>query len=77
MGVCHGARDRAAQPAAPARGAVATEKLALGASELYWLPSGGYQDAQLDRKALDDLVGPSAVRTKDTVEALATKSFTS
>ena len=52
------------------------DKLALGAREIYWLPSGGYVEAELDRKALDELVGATTVRTKGTVEALAAKYFT-
>lgn len=49
--------------------------LAFGRRELYWLPSGGYADSELDRKALDKLLGPSTVRTKGTVELLAAKFF--
>jgi uncharacterized protein (DUF1697 family) len=49
--------------------------LSLGEREVFWLPSGGYMEAKLDRKALDALVGPTTVRTKGTVEALAAKFF--
>lgn len=49
--------------------------LAFGTRELYWLPSGGTLEAELDRKALDKLIGPSTMRTKGTVEALAAKFF--
>ena len=52
------------------------ELLAMGEREIYWLPSGGYMESELDRKALDELVGPFTVRTKGTVEALAAKFFT-
>jgi uncharacterized protein (DUF1697 family) len=51
------------------------DRLALGKRELFWLPSGGYADAELDRKALDQLLGPSTVRTKGTVDQLHTKYF--
>jgi len=49
--------------------------LAFGKHELYWLPSGGTLDSELDRKALDKLLGPSTMRTKGTIEQLATKFF--
>src|SRR4051794_3609419 len=51
------------------------DRLALGARELFWLPSGGYLEAELDRKALDELVGPTTVRTKGTVDQLVGKYF--
>jgi uncharacterized protein (DUF1697 family) len=53
-----------------------TDKLVLGRREVFWLPSGGYMEAELDRNALDGLVGPTTVRTKGTVDALAAKYFT-
>jgi uncharacterized protein (DUF1697 family) len=49
--------------------------LAFGGRELYWLPSGGTLESKLDRKALDELLGPSTMRTKGTVEQLAAKFF--
>ena len=51
------------------------DRLAFGKRELFWLPSGGYSDAELDRKALDELLGPSTVRTKGTVDQLHAKYF--
>jgi uncharacterized protein (DUF1697 family) len=51
------------------------DQLAFGKRELFWLPSGGYADAELDRKALDQLLGPSTVRTKGTVDQLHAKYF--
>jgi uncharacterized protein (DUF1697 family) len=51
------------------------DRLAFGRRELYWLPSGGYMDAELDRKALDALIGPTTLRTKGTVDQLAAKYF--
>ena len=51
------------------------DRLALRAREVYWLPSGGLMDSDLDRKALDDLLGPSTVRTKGTVDLIAEKYF--
>jgi uncharacterized protein (DUF1697 family) len=49
--------------------------LAFGKRELFWLPSGGYVKAELDWKALDELLGPSTVRTKGTVDQLHAKYF--
>lgn len=51
------------------------DRLAFGERELYWLPSGGTLDSKLDRKALDELLGPTTMRTKGTVELLAGKYF--
>jgi len=51
------------------------DRLSFGKRELYWLPSGGYSDSALDRNALDELIGPTTVRTKGTVELLAAKYF--
>ena len=57
--------------------ALATDQdpLVFGKRELYWLPSGGTLESELDRKALDELLGPSTMRTKGTVELLAAKFF--
>ncbi len=57
--------------------ALATDQdlLAFGKRELYWLPSGGTMESELDRKGLDKLLGPTTMRTKGTVELLAAKFF--
>jgi uncharacterized protein (DUF1697 family) len=70
----------AAKPTAAKRKkvlALATDKdlLAFGKRELYWLPSGGTMESELDRKAIDGLLGPTTMRTKGTVEQLAAKFF--
>ncbi len=50
------------------------DKLAVNGSELYWLPSGGTLDSDLDLKAIAKLLGePSTMRTKGTVDLIATK----
>ncbi len=49
--------------------------LAFRGSELYWLPSGGLLDSDLDLAAIDDLVGPSTRRTMQTIALMATKLF--
>jgi uncharacterized protein (DUF1697 family) len=51
------------------------DRLAFGASELYWLPSGSILDSALDLKAIGKLLGMSTTRTKGTIEQLAQKYF--
>jgi hypothetical protein len=46
--------------------------LAGGARELYWLPSGT-RNSTLDTKAIEDLLGPTTMRTKGTIEQLVEK----
>ncbi len=55
--------------------ALATERdlLARGARELYWLPSGGTRDSTLNTKAIAELLGPTTMRTKGTIEQLVGK----
>jgi uncharacterized protein (DUF1697 family) len=56
---------------------LATEEdlLAFGERELYWLPSGGTVESQLDRAAIEKLLGSTTTRTKGTIEQLAAKFF--
>jgi uncharacterized protein (DUF1697 family) len=51
------------------------ERVALGETELYWLPSGGFLDSDLDLKALERMLGAMTWRTKGTVELIARKYF--
>ncbi|HEX6582486.1 MAG TPA: DUF1697 domain-containing protein [Thermoleophilaceae bacterium] len=55
--------------------ATGQDLLAFGERELFWLPSGGTMESTLDRKAIDELVGPTTMRTKGTVEQLVAKFF--
>ncbi len=69
-----------AKPTASARKkvlALATDqdRLVFGERELYWLPSGGILDTELDLGAIDNLIGPITRRTKGTIELLAEKFF--
>lgn len=41
--------------------------------ELYWWPKGNFLDSQLDIKAIEALMGPFTIRTKNTMERLAAK----
>jgi uncharacterized protein (DUF1697 family) len=68
------------RPPAAARRAVLAlatpaDPLAFGPRELYWLPSGGLLESELDPRAIDRLLGPSTRRTLGTVEQLAAKHF--
>jgi uncharacterized protein (DUF1697 family) len=70
---------RAAPSAADRRRALAhatdEDALAISGTELYWLPSGGMADSQLDLKALGAILGHSTMRTKGTIELIAAKHF--
>jgi uncharacterized protein (DUF1697 family) len=51
------------------------DRLAFGERELYWLPSGGMLDSELDFKLIGKLLGSATTRTKNTIEHIATKYF--
>jgi uncharacterized protein (DUF1697 family) len=51
------------------------DRLAFGPRELYWLPSGGTLDSSLDQTAIGELLGQNTMRTKGTIEQLASKFF--
>lgn len=55
--------------------ALASEEdlLALEGRELYWLPSGGISESDLDLKALDAALGAGTIRTMGTVEQIAAR----
>jgi uncharacterized protein (DUF1697 family) len=52
-----------------------SDRLALAARELYWLPSGRMIDSGLDLKAVERLLGMMTLRTKNTIELIARKHF--
>jgi uncharacterized protein (DUF1697 family) len=52
------------------------DRLVIQDAELYWLPSGGVLDSQLDLKTITAQLGVSTTRTKGTVELIASKFFT-
>jgi uncharacterized protein (DUF1697 family) len=51
------------------------DRLALEACELYWLPHGGTLDSALDLSGIEQLIGPTTRRTKDTIELMTAKLF--
>jgi uncharacterized protein (DUF1697 family) len=55
--------------------ALATEEdgLELVARELFWLPSGGTLESELDLKAIEKALGKGTQRTKGTIDQIATK----
>jgi Uncharacterized protein conserved in bacteria len=55
--------------------ALATEedRLAIEGRELFWLPSGGTIDSDLDLKAIDAALGTGTMRTKGTIDQIAAK----
>jgi uncharacterized protein (DUF1697 family) len=69
-----------AKPTAGARKkvlALATDedRLAIHARELYWLPSGGLLESELDLKAIDAELGITTRRTMGTMEQIAAKKL--
>jgi uncharacterized protein (DUF1697 family) len=69
----------AKKPTAAAKGkalAQATDEdlLAIEGRELYWLPSGGVSESDLDLKAIEAALGPGTIRTMGTIEQIAAKS---
>jgi uncharacterized protein (DUF1697 family) len=51
------------------------DRLAIEGSELFWLPSGGISESELDLKAIESLLGPWTMRTKGTIDQIAAKHF--
>jgi len=47
--------------------------LAIEGRELYWLPSGGLLESELDLKAIEKLLGIDTRRTMGTIEQIAAK----
>jgi uncharacterized protein (DUF1697 family) len=68
------------KPAAGARKQALAEasdedRLAIEGRELYWLPSGGISDSDLDLKAIETALGPWTMRTMGTIEQIVAKHF--
>lgn len=67
-----------AKPTATAREealALATDedRLAIDGRELYWLPSGGISESELDLTAVGSTLGLTTIRTKGTIDQIAVR----
>ncbi len=51
------------------------DQLAIFGRELFWLPSGGISESELDLKAIEVVLGPSTIRTKGTIDQIAARHF--
>jgi uncharacterized protein (DUF1697 family) len=51
------------------------DRLAIEGRELYWLPSGGMSESELDLNALDAALGLMTMRTMGTIEQVAARYF--
>ena len=51
------------------------DRLAIEGRELYWLPSGGVSETELDPKAVEAALGPWTMRTMGTIEQIVAKYF--
>jgi uncharacterized protein (DUF1697 family) len=51
------------------------DRLAIECRELYWLPSGGISESDLDLKTIEAAVGPWTMRTMGTIEQIVAKYF--
>jgi uncharacterized protein (DUF1697 family) len=71
-----------AEPPAAAAQATARElssdqdRLAVDGTELYWLPSGGVSESELDLRTLFAALGPSTLRTVNTMRRITTRYLT-
>lgn len=49
------------------------DRLAITGRELWWLPSGGTLESELDHRAIERALGPGTRRTKGTIDQIAAK----
>jgi hypothetical protein len=49
------------------------DRLAIDGRQLYWLPSGGISESDLDLKAIEAEAGPWTMRTKATIEQIVAR----
>ena len=47
--------------------------LEIHGRELFWLPSGGVSESELDLKRIESELGPMTIRTRNTLERLAAR----
>jgi uncharacterized protein (DUF1697 family) len=62
-------------PASVLEYATEIDPLVIGRRELYWGPQGRMTDSEIDLKAIEKLIGPLTMRTKDTVDQIAARWF--
>jgi uncharacterized protein (DUF1697 family) len=53
------------------------DRLAVEGRQLYWLPSGGISESDLDLKTIEAEAGPWTMRTKATIDQIVARHFTS
>jgi uncharacterized protein (DUF1697 family) len=51
------------------------DRLAIEGRELYWLPSGGMSESELDLNAIGAILGLTTIRTMGTIEQVAARYF--
>jgi uncharacterized protein (DUF1697 family) len=51
------------------------DRLAIDGRELYWLPSGGISESDLDLRTLEAILGTWTIRTTGTVEQIVRRHF--
>jgi len=51
------------------------DRLAIKGRELYWLPSGGISESELDLNAIGATLGLTTMRTKGTIDQIAARHF--
>ena len=51
------------------------DRLAIEARELYCLPKGGLSESDLDLSALAEILAPTTIRTKGTIDQIAAKAL--
>jgi uncharacterized protein (DUF1697 family) len=51
------------------------DRLAINGPQLYWLPSGGISESELDLKKLESTLGAWTMRTKGTIDQITAKHF--
>jgi uncharacterized protein (DUF1697 family) len=81
VGASAGKLQVALLPAAPSKRAreealgmaTAADRLAIRGSVLFWLPSGGVSESDLDLNKLESGLGPWTMRTMGTIEQIAAK----
>ena len=52
------------------------DMLEIVGRDLYWWPRGNLLDSQLDLKAIESILGPFTIRTKNTINRLTSKFLT-